>query len=322
MAGLFFFSAAFLLAGAALASDDCNCGDANPVRIVTVDGSDFVADFLDPPKGTYWKTRGEGYLGDGVRTLESSVSEACICRYTWNGDAGNTIKVLSSLRSYLRAQYNAAQGKGQKFMTIAHSWGTVLSYLALLEESYSSEGPIKADRYITLSCPLGVPNTDSYGSRILDEIIWIFSERQVIGATAQRSPRVQHKLAANWVNYWAWGDPSSGPIQSSGWTEGAADSIENVQLDGSFYTSDNPDDCASGTSDPDNQTRCRKRDIATLYLWHDLTSLNQADPDSLGPLANAGIIKGYPSATTAELVKVLYNDLRGTVKAEIEDLVP
>ena len=321
--GVILFLIAFLaLAGPARATDDCNCGDANPVRVITVDGSDFVANQLDPPNHTYWKTRGEGYLGDGVRGMGSAVVNDCICRYTWNGDAANTVKVLGGLRSYLRQQYSTAQSKGQKLMVIAHSWGAVLSYLALLQESYSSDGPIVLDRYVTLSNPMGVANASGYGGRVLDEIIWIMTERQVVGALPLRNPRVQHKFTANWVNIWAWGDPASGPIENAGWTEGAAEHLENLEVDGSFYTSDNPDDCASGTSDPADQTRCRKRDVATLYLWHDITSLNQADPDSVAPLANAGIIKGFPSTETQERVKLIYNDLRDSIKYEIEELIP
>lgn len=191
----------------------------SPARIVTVDGMKLVAiapgtsDFTDTPP----------YLPAALVSMNLPVPDDHIVPFIWSRDPSNTNAVVVQLQEFLAQQYACAQASGQKFIVVSHSWGTILTHIAL---SRNAQAPshVTPDLYITLGSPLGV----ICEPRCLGTCITGFDICPLgCPLEATVSDYVALKLVLNgfnplssnlypdalrWVNYWAWGDSFSAPL--------------------------------------------------------------------------------------------------------------
>ncbi|MCP5104354.1 MAG: hypothetical protein GY950_13280, partial [bacterium] len=81
-----------------------------PAVIVTVDGLSFANTLLPP----------------GSEPIDA---------FPWSRDANDTLETVETLREFLKEKYREAQQANKGFIVVAHSWGTVLTYLALSSQS-------------------------------------------------------------------------------------------------------------------------------------------------------------------------------------------
>ena len=113
-----------------------------------------------------------------------------IMSYSWSRNIYDTEETVTELSQILKPLSKASRDAGKPFVIIAHSWGTVLSYMAL-----SRDDEIIVDNFITLGSPLNAQlpvvkeTVDSY----LDSL--------------EALPNIKQ-----WCNYWADCDPISGAI--------------------------------------------------------------------------------------------------------------
>ncbi len=197
--------------------------------------------------------------------LSAALGEAFEVRtFDWSGDATETGTILratddpASLRGMLRAAYGDAKDSGGTLIVVAHSWGTVLSYLALALES-SGDDPIICDLFITLSSPLGAGNAGSTVN-IPDMAVSAYSEAWLedlgfdIGGALY--PR-----ARSFINYWAWGDAVSGPLSNLVPAEAG---VRDVRVDVDVFL---PNDGVLSTL---------KRGIDDTEFWHTFTALKES----------------------------------------------
>ena len=157
----------------------------------------------------------------------SDVSPADIMSYGWSRDAQQSPSELSNLRTLIREAHTQAREEGKKFIVVSHSWGTVLSYLALAHE-YAA-GNFYCDLFITLSSPLGTPYAlAEYNKPFPNRWEWlgmIFEHFAVLPYTYTwldnlgvdwDSVNVSLPSNVTWAhNFWLHGDFISGPIPES-----------------------------------------------------------------------------------------------------------
>ena len=122
--------------------------------IVTVDGLDLLKILWDVVAPTTDFSRPfNGYLENGIEGT-GVVPRQNVINFPWSGDSQITDVWVDHLRQNLRFFREAARQNGQPFIVIGHSWGSVLSYVALALESQGSD-PLAPDLYITLGSPIG-----------------------------------------------------------------------------------------------------------------------------------------------------------------------
>jgi hypothetical protein len=125
-------------------------------------------------------------------------------------------------------QRKAADEHHRKLFVVSHSWGTVLSYLAMATDAVDPQ-PTRVDLLINLSSPLGTGNVDflSAGWCFItpDPINCVNAEQTANGIhdvirtftdgwRAIVNPQsLKPRAGAVW-NFWAWGDFVSGPLNS------------------------------------------------------------------------------------------------------------
>jgi hypothetical protein len=239
--------------------------DNSKAIIVAVDGLSFVNTLV----GTTLE-KSNDYLQTNIGKLIKSPS---IRQFHWNGDGAQTSALLASsdvgLRKFLRDNYQEARDKNKAFIVICHSWGTMLSYLAL-----SLEPQIRCDLFITLSCPLGtasgLPSSPEqivrdYADARLAEISF-----NVLGTS--------YPNAKVFYNFRSYGDVISGPLSGKIPTEA---NVIDVQVD-------------QGISD--------LRDVPSTYFWHKYLTLGDEVVDGSDPsysiyttyLLSVGIININP----------------------------
>ncbi|HXX57194.1 MAG TPA: hypothetical protein VEI96_04280 [Thermodesulfovibrionales bacterium] len=199
--------------------------------------------------------------GDGITILP----------YQWSGDANKTSETVADLRVMLRQSYERALSENGRFVVISHSWGTVLTYLALALES-KGPSPIVADLDITLSSPIGTVNVpvlpttmpfyplnsnNVYAYITTFTNFWLSTELTAGGCDGCMPD------ARGAVNYWALGDFISGPLNSY------LPVAENINIQNTPLTV---------RSDAE---------VASTPYWHEYTSLNCGEyckPDDNIPL--------------------------------------
>jgi pimeloyl-ACP methyl ester carboxylesterase len=220
------------------------CGQANhkPIDnikaiIVTVDGLSFVNTIA---RITIEKRN--DYLQGNLKKIINSES---IRPFHWSGDAADTTAILEpsgggSLREFLRNNYKEAKNTKKAFIVISHSWGTLLTYLAL-----SLEPQIKCDLYITLSSPLGtssgLPDSAEKTVRDYTDAKLVEMSFAILG-TSYPHTRV-------FYNFWANGDLISGSLFGK---IPSAPNVHDVRVD-------------DGISNV--------RDIKNCFFWHEFTTL-------------------------------------------------
>lgn len=176
--------------------------------IVTVDGLSFVNTLL-PGSGIIEASN--HYLKTALEDINLSLPDTTITDFAWSRDAADTAETVETLRTFLKTKYKEAQTGNKRFIIVAHSWGTVLSYLALSSQSMQVDEieRVYVDLYITLGSPLGTDNAHE-GFNYPEETTVI---TYTTGWTGQYSfCETCLPLADTWINYWAWGDVISGPF--------------------------------------------------------------------------------------------------------------
>jgi hypothetical protein len=138
--------------------------------------------------------------------------------YEWSRNGSETSQAVDNLRTVLRQTYERARGEGKRFVVLAHSWGTVLTYLALALESVGS-APIVSDLYVTLGSPMGAKNAppaDDFVSTAVSGLIQNYTEGWVSGVLSSGNcPACVPALRGAWRNYWALSDYISGPLNAT-----------------------------------------------------------------------------------------------------------
>ncbi|MCP4218531.1 MAG: hypothetical protein GY765_28105 [bacterium] len=175
--------------------------------IVTVDGLSFVNSLLRTPESII---EGDQYLQTALEAMHLDLPDTSIYDFTWSRDARDTAETVQALQTFLLEKHTEAQNTSKRLIIVAHSWGSVLSYLALSSQSQQADHPIDVDLYITLGSPLGTDNAHTGTNYPV--------ETMVINYTRDWTDRYDFcdtclPLVDKWVNFWAWGDVISGPFQ-------------------------------------------------------------------------------------------------------------
>jgi hypothetical protein len=242
--------------GNSLYSNEINVPINIPAIIVTVDGLDFN-NFLIPMEDV--PPHPDSYLRPGIMSLGVSISENDLIPFPWNQDARATNDYIPLLKICLRDAYKRSIDEKKKFIVISHSWGTILSYLALSYES-TVQDPIKPDLFITLSSPLGTEFAHQkppyYFEKLIMDYVSLWFIKLDFKSCDNCYPRV-----SRWVNYWAWGDLVSGPVDYYNIFS------TNIQVDPTTYNN-NPD----------------YRNYSTTLDWHWYTSLQNGGSKQNQPI--------------------------------------
>lgn len=172
------------------------------------------------------------YLGEAIETMGFND----IYNFDWGRDPSLSQGCEMDLENFLNDKYNLAQSKNKKFVIVAHSWGTVLSYTALTRIN------IKVDLFITLGSPLGSMNAYSHWIPALGRILTSGNTNLTFPDGTYVVPYYTNlhlneaginkisKLPgiSRWVNFWDWGDIFSGPLNN------ADSDIEDIRMDKSL----------------------------------------------------------------------------------------
>jgi len=127
-------------------------------KLVIIDGIDAKATFFDYYIYGAGPDIYSGYLIPYVKQypyysqITAKIGETS--DFPWDGVAQDTYtkRYVQSLEEKLLAESQDSLKNNQPFVIVAHSWGTVLAYLAL-----SKNSDIKVDKFITLGSPLDNP---------------------------------------------------------------------------------------------------------------------------------------------------------------------
>jgi chitodextrinase len=272
----------------------------NEAYIVTVDGLAFRNLFLSVENDNNYL-----WLALSANPLNlSNDPKLTLLPYQWSRVPQQTPEIVSDLRTVLRANYNRAKNEGKKFIVISHSWGTVLTYLALALESKGSN-PITPDLYVTLSSPLGTGNVkiDSpviniSATTIYDAIVAYTLEfhKEVLDKNKCKGCKPKVKRA---VNYWALGDFISGPL-------GSYLKAENIQVDTEYR---------NGRSKRIGITLF-DGDITTTDYWHKYTSLFYNTTDTYDTELKYDVLHLIDQTLTKDKLNIggfwkTYNSIKG-----------
>ena len=136
--------------------------------------------------------------------------------FSWSNNIYDTEETVNDLSIILEAMSKASRKTNSPFVVLAHSWGTVLAYLAM-----SRNDNVIVDKLITLGSPLAAQ----------DETVVSFTRDMLVDSGIDGVSSLSNVRA--WHNYWAACDPISGSISSS----------NNYQVDPNKY-----DDFGIGTT--------------------------------------------------------------------------
>ncbi|MFA4918276.1 MAG: hypothetical protein WC581_03380 [Thermodesulfovibrionales bacterium] len=187
----------------------------DPVFIFTIDGLKF-SEFNPFSGGDDLET---SYLRRAILDMGLLKKKSCVVSYSgssnftlrWDGDANNTEKIMADLNNTLKTYYNKATETNKKFILVTHSWGTILGQLAL---KYNYD--INPDLFITLSSPLYTLNavSPSNAAKATQALISDFTVDKIEDTYKKlgQPSRLVGDFNFKWINYWAWGDLISGPI--------------------------------------------------------------------------------------------------------------
>lgn len=133
----------------------------------------------------------------------------------WAGDATETFDYSKELAVLLTEKAQAAKDQGKKFIVISHSWGPELAKIGL------SLSGVEPDLFITLSDPEGARyvNAASYNdglSGVIPPLVVSTAESIILNIVQRYVVDVMPSMpikTKRWINYWDFGDMSSGPLQ-------------------------------------------------------------------------------------------------------------
>ncbi len=156
-----------------------------------------------------------------------NIPKTLIFPFEWDTSATDTVSVVPELADLLKKLYrlNSNGESAGKLIVVSHSWGTVLSYLALTR--IQNEGiPFKCDLFITLSSPLGsmmgdcmgildptVPGAPLNEEINVDFVVATYTDAQMLLSGYFGNPDGENlDTVTECYNFWALGDVISGPI--------------------------------------------------------------------------------------------------------------
>lgn len=140
------------------------------------DFSDYLKDAID----VYWT----GLIEERVGT---------IIPFIWSRNIYDTGDYVKELSNRLETLTNFNKQTNSPLVILSHSWGTVLAYLAISQNSN-----IHVDKFISLGSPLNSQNP------IVNDFTKLYVERVEQPSNVER-----------WHNYWAKCDPISGDIRAA-----------------------------------------------------------------------------------------------------------
>jgi hypothetical protein len=181
---------------------------SEPVAIiVTVDGLSYGNTLVPFDVDLTPRTN---YMEISWQTMDHGPDEWDVIPFRWDGDAKFTKELVQELRTFLRDQYNRASSQGKEFIVVSHSWGTVLTHVALSNEAVGND-PIICDLYITLGDPLAALYNREQPLGMVQLFLkpLVVKYLQTIGFDYKASPLPKADV---YINYWAWQDHISGPI--------------------------------------------------------------------------------------------------------------
>ncbi len=143
--------------------------------------------------------RGDSYLAGPIE--ESWPFAVDVRHYSWTGDLTRTESDLENLKIQIKGLAEIANRRGQAFIIVAHSWGSVLAYRAISELwGHNQLKPDSIRKVVTLGSPIDAQNS-AYKATAFNYLNWA-------GPSAVIGP------AESWTNFWIEKDSISGPIES------------------------------------------------------------------------------------------------------------
>lgn len=165
-----------------------------------------------------------------IATPGVCINTSDIFSYEWYGDTDDTDRHVRNLSELIKQKYKYACESGQKFIVIAHSWGTVLSYMAF-EKLRSESVPIVCDLYITGGSPLGCLNVrdrDGFQSLESGSLVVGLHLNKAYSVSRWPSASSSYDWARRWVNVWSVMDFISGPIYGK---DASGRDVHNIRCD-------------------------------------------------------------------------------------------
>jgi hypothetical protein len=155
------------------------------------------------------------YLGGSLMVSTGiNAMKAEIKPYTWKRDPAFTDTQVQDLKENIIQAYEVAKNDCRPLVIVAHSWGSVLAYKALIE--LAEEEEVKVDSFITMGSPLDLK------SRPVPDLVKTF---MMIEKIKEGLPDVKEKpknVRCDWINLWAERDYFSNKIIVAN---------ENLQID-------------------------------------------------------------------------------------------
>jgi pimeloyl-ACP methyl ester carboxylesterase len=140
----------------------------------------------------------DNYLEARLRDI--SGHDLVIVPFAWSRDPGDTEKTVPQLAAKIIEAYDANRNSGRPFYILAHSWGSVLAYEALLK--VAAERPdVKVDKLITAGSPLLPANF----------VVKLFMKVEIYKEHLQKTVAKPANVKV-WHNLWAKRDPYSNDI--------------------------------------------------------------------------------------------------------------
>lgn len=166
--------------------------------VVSIDGVD-ISELLDVPD---WHTANTThYLFDAISSDWNLVLTEVIgpvIHFDWSRNPAETEESVVALIVALEKLSHLARERGSELRVVAHSWGTVLTYIAA-EMSDS----IVIDKFVSLGSPLGAQST----------LIQLFTKEKLDNFGLDTDIKKAPAGLKSWDNYWYDCDEISGPIQ-------------------------------------------------------------------------------------------------------------
>lgn len=171
-------------------------------QVILIDGINFGSfiDLLFPPSDYLYKAIVSTKIDTTTWLHRIAEKGGSVVQFIWSNDIGDTDVVIPKLTDYLEKYTQIKNQNGTSLMVLAHSWGTVLSYIAM----YKNPSTISVDKFITLGSPLDAQ------SSILYIPISTFTNNVLHGNSITEVDNLPN--VTQWHNYWADCDPISGPI--------------------------------------------------------------------------------------------------------------
>jgi HYDIN/CFA65/VesB-like, Ig-like domain len=171
-------------------------------RLVVVDGIQILS-ILDPSyPNDYSHYLLDAIMNDGnwPHIIQQRIGP--LTPFVWSRTFSSEDGYVFALSGLLEQYSNDNKKTGDKLIVLAHSWGTVLAYVAI-----STNSNIQVDKFVSLGSPLNAQN----------DIVRSITTSDIAGWKIDGSPlQVRHPSnVAVWDNFWEKCDPISGSIPAA-----------------------------------------------------------------------------------------------------------